>query len=293
MRFPLAIVVFAVGCLGTGLRPLNLDTGATDTDTQPGTGGEPGYDGDADSDADSDADGDADSDADTDTGACNWPSASVAATAPGGGTMIPVYVSLDLFGVVEAGENFRDYHSDLAGEDIPALAAFGFYDINILNVCTVWYNATLTSTAPWASTGTINEAFVVNTPAGTGQSDVNCRGVNAGTFGSTDIRDWIESESWGIGIGQVTADNLPPLQNIAGLLGEDFATDWVPYVYGTYIWRGGSSAAEVGYGFRYEHTCGVVSETAGGVLTKLPTPSSGDVDGHHQTAVLYVVNVDN
>lgn len=285
--------LWLVGCLGTGLTPLNLDTGG-DTGASGdaggnggGGGGNGGGGGDADTDTDTDADADTDSDSDTDD-TCVWPSATLTPTSPGAGTMTPVYVSVDLYGIIDGGSDFRDFELD--GDELAASAIFTFYSDTVAVLCQVAYEVTLDSVPAWSSSsGQIGAAFELQLPAGDGEAAPNCRGVSGGIFPTTDIRDWIEAEDWGVGIGDVDA-NQAAIQNLASLLGYSYGADWAPHIYGTYLWRGGADAIEVGYGFRYSEDCGVV-DGGSGALVFLDAPAPGDVDGYHQTFPLLVVNV--
>jgi hypothetical protein len=280
-----------VGCLGTGLRPLNLDTGATDTDSSdPGGGGGGGGGGNGGGGGgDADTDVDSDSDADADTEPCIWPDASISATAPTAGTMTPNWVSLDLYGIIDGGDDFRDFHIDGVG-DVPAAAFFTFYAPDVTPLCSVSWEITLRSVAPWSTaSGPIGEAFEI-TLVGQGDASPNCHDVSGGVFPTSDIRDWIAAETWGIGIGEVN-DLLSPVQTLASQLGYSFGADWQPHIYGVYLWRGGADALEVGYGFRYAHDCGLLLDDGAGGLVLEATPSPGDVDGYQQTFPLVVVNV--
>ena len=82
--------------------------------------------------------------------------------------------------------------------------------------------------------------------------------------------NWLATFEWGVGLGEPV--NTLLIEPEITALGWDWTNDWLPYVYGGYVWKGGN-ATEISYVFGYERECGLIPLTPQGLLIPTPTPT--------------------
>ncbi len=294
-----AVWLLAAGCVG-GLTPLNLDGGTDlpDTSTDGGGGGGGGGGGtDTTDDTTPGGGGGGGGGGGTTPGDCDYPDVDVMESGPVAGVIQPSYISVDLFGLVY-GEDVYDLNSpfveaDSGDGDIPAHVVFTFYDASVAAICIIFYDAVLddVSAATWDAAGEggeVYQAWRLELAAGTGDAGL-CGTVNAAAWGgSADLRDWIEERIWGIGVGELAALEAD-IRTAVTMGGDDWATEWEPYVMGSYL-SAGSLVYEVGYAFTHAQECGVIEEDASGFFTPLPGASGGPVAGFVITTSFLVLD---
>jgi hypothetical protein len=133
-----------------------------------------------------------------------WPDVGLGGdeSEPSGNTIDPFYVSLKFQGTISGGE-IHDYTPE--GEDEPrsARVIFTFADYFFDPLCRVVYDVSgmrAEQVAPWpryGGGGVVYDAYMLNLRDGY----TECGPVNVLTFGSADLRDWLDLFTWGIGIG--------------------------------------------------------------------------------------------
>jgi hypothetical protein len=94
-----------------------------------------------------------------------------------------------------------------------------------------------------------------------------------GLFGTTDIRVYLASRTWGVGLGPLASLRANLELEVADA-GGDWALDWDPYVMGNWVSTDGEVAVEAGYAFGYATTCATVDRV--GVL-RTPVAAQTDV----------------
>lgn len=234
--------------------------------------------GDADTDADADADSDADADVDTDTdiAPCEPPELwDLGAVGPVAGNISPVYVGITLWGIVENGVIY-DYNID--GADGSAYFVADLFDGAGALMCSAIFDASTTSTQSngnWVTDtgGIVWEGYDFTLNGVDGYTD--CPNLD-GSLGYSDVRAWVASRSWRVGLGGTTATFAADLQAAVVGGGGNWALDWAPYVVSQYIDVGGPTAVEGSYTMVYPHTC---YDLAG---TPAPgaAPGAGPVNGY-------------
>jgi len=150
--------------------------------------------------------------------------------------------------------------------DRSASIRFVFYDGGFNEQCEVKYDLS-TSLVPaegWVAEGGGETWQQVEVILSGGDSD--CSELARGR----DVRDVLEDIPWGIAHGPL--DTLAAdLETRVTAEGEDWAADWEPYVFGAYVWNGGTELREMGYAFVHEGECDIV-DNAGASLVKAPAP---------------------
>jgi hypothetical protein len=199
-------------------------------------------------------------------------------------TPTPVYVGMNLYGV-PVGPDLFDYE-DAAGV-YPAGIEFVFMDASFTTQCFVLYDAddvVRASPSDWSTDGGALYGAWEIVPGG-GWTD--CGPVSAGVFGTTDLREWISGVgTLGVGVGEMTPKFLGPLRTAVADSGGDWAADWAPYVFSSYLARDGVSL-EMGYAFSYPQECGALIGAA-----PAPAPVSSVDDVLVNTRTFFVFYVD-
>ena len=136
-----------------------------------------------------------------------YPDVTVPTSRPPTGTMAdPYYMDIKAYGIF-AEDGIHDYTEDGADEPTSARMIFTFLDLYAQPVCKVTYDISgdraIAPKKPWPSTAVSGYAAGVwlayDLVLEDGRS--NCDGVNAALWGSTDLRNWLDLFSWGIGVG--------------------------------------------------------------------------------------------
>ncbi len=193
------------------------------------------------------------------------------AQGPTGGNFNPTYFGVVIEGVIEGGDV---YDFVLDAEELSAYIAFDFYDANANALCSAVFDASdsLIPTTGWStdSGGVVYEGYEVAVDPNQGWT--NCANLNAGNWGTTDVRSWVAQRSIRIGIGELNGQLYNDLESAFGVA--TWNADWAPYVLGTYIDIGLASAKQHGFVFAYDHDCYEL-DSAGANLQYAPT---GPVD---------------
>ena len=205
-----------------------------------------------------------------DTGPCIFPDVGLVPADPGPLMDTPQYMGLRL-NAVGWENDLVDFRSPNNG-DITATVDFVFYDAAVVETCIVRYDASMSlpvSPDEWPTDGgRLYAAWELELSGG----HSTCGEVDpyAG-FGSTDLRDWVESLQWGVGLGSMVniESRLAEAVTDAGL---NWGEDWAPYVFGFYVWTGDEQIFELGYTFAGAHDCGELEEVSPGVIDPLLEP---------------------
>lgn len=262
------------------------DTPADSTDDDD-KGDDGGKKGDDDDDDDDDWPSDTDDIPWTDTGSttddpqCLPPNVPMS-SGTGSGFFDPWYVSLGMLGVLESG-HIVDFKLD--GVDTSSAAIFTFYDSGANSVCFAAFDADVvtvrTAGTPTDTGLPLWEAYLLNLNSSPGNT--NCPLI----LGSMDVRTWVKQFQWGIGFGPLSADLAGRIQGIVGA--SEWNTTWQPYIFGSYVYVGGitgNEAWEMGFGFRYPHTCYDVDSTSDPLLKP-----NGTFNAYFETGEYYILNM--
>jgi hypothetical protein len=167
------------------------------------------------------------------------------APANGGGSIgtEPHFVGVSLEGVV-----YDNALYDFEREGVPESARliFNVLDDAARPLCTISFDAsTYTASTNWATDSGMPlwQGYVFDLPVGRGNS--NCGSVDQATFGTRDLRTFLEGFQWGIAIGQMSPA-------FATELSSALAAQWPllePVVHSVYVSQdGGFTGIESGYG---------------------------------------------
>jgi hypothetical protein len=212
---------------------------------------------------------------------CSYPAVGIDALVPGAGAFDPANYVVAVDPGNYDGSAMRDYRYDSDGngslESYSASALFSFYDDTLNYLCSATFDlGSATPAFGWvSSSGALFDTFDMNLSNG----ETDCPPLDAvqyAAYGTTDIREVLESSAWGVGFGE--------LQTIAPLLeadmvaaGEDWANDWEPYTFGVYFTNNGVDADELGWVQAHVDLCDVYDD-ASPLLEKptaAPVPPSG------------------
>jgi hypothetical protein len=137
-----------------------------------------------------------------------YPDVTVPTSAPASGTMQdPFYMDISAYGIF-AQDGIHDYTEDGADAPTSARIVFTFLDFYAQPVCKVTYDISgeraVAPKKPWSVYGAFSGYgpsvwMAYDLTLADGRS--NCDGVNAALWGSTDLRNWLELFTWGIGVG--------------------------------------------------------------------------------------------
>ena len=125
-----------------------------------------------------------------------------AALPPDGSEINPYYIDIKAYGIFADGA-IHDYTEEGEEEPTSARVVFTFLDLYGAPICRVLYDISGSASRqvePWpryGGLGVIWDAYLFNLEDGRS----NCDPVSAVTFGSTDLRNWLDLFQWGIGIG--------------------------------------------------------------------------------------------
>jgi hypothetical protein len=125
-----------------------------------------------------------------------------AALPPSGSEINPYYIDIKAYGIFADGA-IHDYTEEGEEEPTSARVVFTFLDLYGSPICRVLYDISGSASRqvePWpryGGLGVIWDAYLFSLEDGRS----NCDPVSAVTFGSTDLRDWLDLFQWGIGIG--------------------------------------------------------------------------------------------
>ena len=177
----------------------------------------------------------------------------------------------------------RDY--DYLGSDRSARIFFNFLDAGKGFICSVEFDLSTSQTTPYTWFGQ-GGAELWNTYSLDLVDGVStCNQLDPLEFaGYTDVRDLLSAIPWGIGYGELVT-NILTLQGQVAAAGEDWATEWEPYVFGAYITTDQLDAIEIGYAMGYESDCEVVTVDAGN-LVPVPVPSLTLSDEYFEASAL-------
>ncbi len=198
---------------------------------------------------------------------CVYPDESLTvSTGPASGaTFSPYYFSVDFIGTIEDGVVYDWQNSS---GDQPAYIQFEFFDSSVTSLCSVYYDLDSASVATgWSSSsgGALYGAWEVPLVGGY----TTCPQISAATWGSRDLRDLLESWTWGVGVGELV-DLGGDLRTAVLGAGLDWTNDWAPYVNAEYVYSDlYGTAYEIGWAWGWEEECGVLAEDTSGDGIKL------------------------
>ncbi len=207
---------------------------------------------------------------------CEYPDSSLTvSTGPASGTTFsPSYYAMDWIGTV-ADDVLYDWEND--GSAAPAYLEFEFFDSSATSVCSVYYDMDAAIPATGWSTdsgGTLYAAWEVPLTGGY----TTCTAISPATWGTNDLRDLIESWTWGVAVGEMINMYAPLRKAVMGG-GSDWTNDWEPYIYSSYAYSDlYGTAYEASYGFGWEAECGTLSEDSGGNNINLLAPTGSPLN---------------
>jgi hypothetical protein len=202
---------------------------------------------------------------------CEYPDWELGEQGPTGAAIAPSYWSMGFIGAMD-GVHVRDFDG-LSGPNSAQLS-FVLYDDNFNSICSVLFDASDAQQVNPASWGPADSGVspVVGYELTTGLPRwTDCGPVDPNQFGTADISEWF-FETWGIGfgpLGTIGAD----LEAAVDGSGLDWAADWDPYVFSTWLWVPGWAPVEFGYSFAFEETCGVMTAGSTGTGVYIPAPN--------------------
>ncbi len=191
-------------------------------------------------------------------------------TAPVGGPISPDSVQIDVRGAFHY-DDLLDFRIDANGDGLTDLAS-ATVTFRLRSggaaLCKVEYDGSdlLPNYDPWTVAGAGSVAHMWS--FGLHDGDSTCPALDAGVWGSNDVRDVIASRTWAFGLGTLTdlADELE------ALAGPAWAADVEPFAGGWYISTDGATVAEHGSATAYERACDLVT-FVGGELVPHPSPA--------------------
>ena len=207
---------------------------------------------------------------------CTYPDEDLSASSGPypGPTFSPYYYSVDWIATVER-DVFYDW--DNAGSQSASYLEFEFFDSSGTSICSVYYNMDAAFPATgWttSSGGALYGAWEVPLSGGY----TTCTAVSPSTWGTNDLRDLLESWTWGLGIGELVDVEADLRAAVTGA-GYNWLVDWEPYLVSGYLYSDlFGYAYEVQYGWGWEETCGVLDEDSSGDNIKLPAATSIPLD---------------
>ena len=156
--------------------------------------------------------------------------------------------------------------------------------------CTVEYDmdfnhVTTVDASTWTSNGgTLFEAFTV-TPVG-GITD--CPSLDSTVYGNADIREVLDDIAYGVAIGEL-GDWANLLETQLPQDGEDWATDYEPFVYGLFVSYDDATANFRGWGYNHDAFCSEVELDAAGERVPQNTVATAPLqDGLRSTTLRFV-----
>jgi hypothetical protein len=206
---------------------------------------------------------------------CEYPDVSLStSTGPApGATIYPAHFDVYWIATV-SDDGLHDTEYDGAQES--SYLEFGFYDSAGNDLCSIYYDMDGgVAASGWTTDngGALYGAWEI--PLVDGYT--TCPEVSHTTWGTTDLRDVLESWTWGVGVGDLI-DLFDPLRTAVLNDGQDWTNDWEPYVFGGYLYSDAYGMAwELQYGFGWQAICGVLVEDTSGDLSALPTPASSPI----------------
>jgi hypothetical protein len=209
---------------------------------------------------------------------CQLPNNAIPAQGPTGNMADPSFMGVAVSGIF-TNQRANDFTIDQQGVLTSASAdmTFSFLDANFNPLCTIVYdlsgatvdnNFSTNSGAPFVSPLTVN--------LNGGFSD--CGRVTQAVFGSQDLRQFVQAQPWSVAFGPMQNAFAQTLENAVFNAGLDFANDFEPFVFSTYITTTGSAADEIDYTFRFDKSCDVVEVDAAGNLLGVKPPLQGQID---------------
>jgi hypothetical protein len=204
---------------------------------------------------------------------CSYPDSTLTVSSgpASGSTIAPAYFSVGFIATMDS-DGIHDWST--GGSDQPAYLEFEFYDATPTKICSVYYDLDLgTEATGWTTTsgGTLFGAWDVPLAGGY----TTCPPVSATIYGSRDLRDVLESYSWGVGVGELV-DLYSGLRSAVLGEGLDWGGDWLPYVHAQYLFTEfySADAYEMGWVWSWDQDCGALIEDAGGDNIKLSAASA-------------------
>jgi len=193
---------------------------------------------------------------------CEYPDVTLPSGGGGGTPVTPNYVGVNMAAIVE-GDTLNDFTtvSPSSEDDMPAVVEFTFMDLSFFTVCTVTYDAATlmaTDTYPPPSVDPLAVWDVFLAGGATDCPDL----YDVGTGYATDPFDYIEANIWQFGLAPMNygSGGIGSMFRDAVIdSGEDYDTNWAPYVFSHLVGLGGGPLFEMGYSFGYDQTCGDVN----------------------------------
>ncbi|MBA2319699.1 MAG: hypothetical protein H0V89_00980, partial [Deltaproteobacteria bacterium] len=131
-----------------------------------------------------------------------------------------------------------------SGDDLSAALIFTVYDASERPLCNVSYDASNNAIVQYPTENGLALWKAWSIDLGNGGGASTCGRVDPSVFGSEDMRDYIESFSWGFGIGEMSPE-------LTTQLSLTFGPDWPllqPLLHAVYVTNDGVTATEMGFG---------------------------------------------
>lgn len=191
----------------------------------------------------------------------------------------PAFFGISTSGIV-ANARAEDvtFNNAVLGQ-IPSSAQliFTFLDAAFATECTISYD--LSSAVPDNGFSTDSGApFVDAMTVSLSGGESTCGRVNAATFGSTDLRDFLAQVDWSVAYGPMQALFAQELENAVFASGGDFANDFEPFTYSMYGTETGIPAFELSFAFSFERVCDQVEIDNTGLLFDPLDAPTGPLD---------------
>jgi len=284
LLFPMALFAISACEIGTGevddtaLDPEGDADADADADTDTDADSDADADTDADSDADADADSDTDSDADTD---CTFNDDALIADTGMPDDSVEFDPSYFITSTVMMIDDNEVWDFDYDGSASSSYIEFTFFDskaAGYAELCSIVYDASgaTESTSTWktSSGGQVYAAFDLDLADGY----TDCGVLDAGTWDTTDMRDVLENQKWGIGVGEMV-DIYEVIKSAVQDAGLDWTKDWEPYVTSSYLyWDVLGGAYELMYTFGYDTSCDEALIGGDGNLIPLDKPTGAPLE---------------
>lgn len=206
---------------------------------------------------------------------CQLPNVGITAQGPVGQMTTPTYFGVSTSGIVEGGraKDYTLHNNQLGTFGASSAITFSFFDANGVQLCTIDYD--LSSSIPDNNFVTQYAAVTVDevqVQLANGAS--TCGNINPATFGTADLRQYVEALPWSVGYGPSSAYFSGQLQAAVVGAGLNWNQDWAPFVFSTYVGNTGYTAFETSYTFQYPRNCDVVEiDNQGFLINPLAKPN--------------------
>ncbi|MEQ1502278.1 MAG: hypothetical protein ABMB14_08600 [Myxococcota bacterium] len=220
---------------------------------------------------------------------CQLPNVAVPSVAPVGVMTDPSFFGVHSSGIVDNGLRGDVTFTNAQLGAIPASAGlvFEFFDASFVSLCTITYDLSDAVVDAGFTTDSGGVAIDPVSLALTG-GDSTCGKVDAAVFGTRDLRDFLATTDWSIAYGPLAGQFGTDLENAVVASGQNFAQDWDPFVFTTYVGNTGSPAFDLGYTFQFDRTCDEVRLDNAGLLIDLLGAPTTPLDSFASSTSFYV-----